>query len=1441
MDDRRHQETRQLAVVLREDYERNRTNTAKVKANILEAIAALHDSLPQPGPLSVEKDAAATAAAEAKPPRPGEVKKAPTPQWLLKVGLETLTQVDGATVLVAEGLDGISSALAALTAASAAAAESTASPDDDDDDDANAFFNGEDTTAATAANAASDAAPAAATAAADDDFNLAPAARTPAAPAPAPQTTTQAQAAAAQAAAAAGGVTIIDDATRRRVSEAVLSSLALPDAGQRTDKTQAALSLLARHADTLAYPPGFMDSALDFFRALLKCRVSNNKAVRTLAVPALDEFLRALSEALADNASAPAAAREAVLARLSEEVTLLLDNPKAKNKEITTAVRAMGKLVRAAVAIGSQAAADLDAMMEKLAKLMMADTFTHGGNDFDRRFEAMERQAVMLCTYTDLISLQPAGTPVQESMLDLLVDIVRWVWEHYHTAGDRMQLQLHAGLRELCRELYCRGGSTLLAGVMSRVTRPLMALTLRVAPPDPVDSALYRAPPEPLWPRYVSLWVHMLGGDGLAVPGAPAVEKAVIKRRKSNGGGGGSGKGNGKTPGGSAAGGGGQRRGSGGGGVGGGVDVRQRGRSLSIDSAVSDLSDSNGDGLFGAGAGAGGSEEGHATVVYDAFIDELIQLCQTLQLGVVPARQPSAEEADEAEEARGGNGNGNGNGNEDGNGVGGGGGSQEKRRDAADTEDALGAMREALALELGEGVAAANPGDMQTFLCLVDLACSVISAAPSAYIVRWLAPLTEHLAALSGAHPLLSGFYKLARAALSAADRAGAFVSLTDNNNGGGGDGRSVVVDVDSQGYGLTSSAAVAVRLGGGGGRGGRRGGSSSSSDAEAASATAAACRVFLRDVLAGVARLSDELQAAALQLLLAAPPGLLSLNELAAPLRDALNIGLHHTPLAEAALDALESWLRRQGADRTEVERLLPSMVLALRPYVDRWPSNNGDGGGGGRGGGGGSGGGGELGAGADGAGATYRASRVAARRAHAADLEEAVGEGGGDRMSTRIVRLLGAVGGAAHALVDGDSSSTSGSGGGGGSDGGGGGGDAAAALWDPKRRVSIDIMVGGGPGDGTVRLTVWLDSLLPRAASLALTSADRSSKVAAAEFLHAATLLMVGRNARRSAPKGGDYAREPTPFHLVYRRLFPVIIDLAVDPEPVTRQLFSALAYQLVRWFTRNQAREAAETVALLDAVTEGLAGPSTVASAAGGGGGGGGEGTSSWGGGGVGGRWSGGGGGGGGGAGPAAAQRRDLCAALAAECLRWSVKHLPAGSGGGSGGGGGGGVAVNVKSILRRLFAFQTHPEPSKRLGASVALQRCLTELRQYPSLMEAHALEILEVTLRSLRMAESDPPRAGAEEAGALLARAAVRACARHATALCRTPPAAGLSIHTTHLKHSLLLKPPASARPPSQALSSPPVSGDGLLKPRVCIYSSRARVDKRFDCRQTVRV
>jgi hypothetical protein len=311
--------------------------------------------------------------------------------------------------------------------------------------------------------------------------------------------------------------------------------------------------------------------------------------------------------------------------------------------------------------------------------------------------------------------------------------------------------------------------------------------------------------------------------------------------------------------------------------------------------------------------------------------------------------------------------------------------------------------------------------------------------------------------------------------------------------------------------------------------------------------------------------------------------------GELAAPLRDALRVGLHHPPLASAALDLLETRFsagahtaagaHRDEEERREVDGLLPSVVGALRPYVDRSVIS-------------------DLGSNSFGDGsndsksnegdptaqAMYRAKRIAARRAKAADEETARGEHGeGGGVDARVARLLGKMGGAAHALVDVKTP-----------EGKNAHDDSNESLWDPRAVVSLELSVGGGVNGSAVRLKLWLDAMLPRAAALALTSPDRASKVAAAEFLHAATLLMVGTNARAAAPKGGDYAREPTRFHHVYRRLFPVVIELAVDPEPVTRMLFSSLAYQLARWFTRNQAREAAETVALLDAITEGLADP-------------------------------------------------------------------------------------------------------------------------------------------------------------------------------------------------------------------------------------------------------
>ena len=135
--------------------------------------------------------------------------------------------------------------------------------------------------------------------------------------------------------------------------------------------------------------------------------------------------------------------------------------------------------------------------MEKLTKLMMVHDFVDGGNDFDRRFEAVERQCVMLSTYTDIISLQPPGTPVEESALDLLVDIVKFLWRALpHRGRQDAAAALGRDGRVLRRAPQARRGD-----VTSRICVEGHQVAGGAHPPrcpaDPIDSALFRAPPSP--------------------------------------------------------------------------------------------------------------------------------------------------------------------------------------------------------------------------------------------------------------------------------------------------------------------------------------------------------------------------------------------------------------------------------------------------------------------------------------------------------------------------------------------------------------------------------------------------------------------------------------------------------------------------------------------------------------------------------------------------------------------------------------------------------------------------------------------------------------------------------------------------------------------------------------------------------------------------------
>lgn len=76
-----------------------------------------------------------------------------------------------------------------------------------------------------------------------------------------------------------------------------------------------------------------------------------------------------------------------------------------------------------------------------------------------------------------------------------------------------------------------------------------------------------------------------------------------------------------------------------------------------------------------------------------------------------------------------------------------------------------------------------------------------------------------------------------------------------------------------------------------------------------------------------------------------------------------------------------------------------------------------------------------------------------------------------------------------------------------------------------------------------------------LPRLVQLATTSSDRQTKVAACELLHSLVLYMLGRGAQQ--PGGANKSEEKQPMDALYRKLFPVVMQLACDVEQVLRNM--------------------------------------------------------------------------------------------------------------------------------------------------------------------------------------------------------------------------------------------------------------------------------------------
>ena len=995
----------------------------------------------------------------------------------------------------------------------------------------------------------------------------------------------------------------ISTSSRKALSKILLKALEPPSYGQRSEVPKSAMKVVECVGAILKKE--FIEFAPEIFEKLLELRVCSNKDLTRNAMVSLDAFLITLRDALMDNTLFEESKRIETMKSMMGKVKELLETKYDKNsnpRKITVAVRALGKLAKPAFYMSSdELAMDLDELMEQLARFTLEEKFAAGGNAFEKRFESMERQVALLIAYTDVLELQQT---VDEATLDMVASILRWIFEHYSTEVDTRKRVVHDAIVNLFQTLYERGGA--LRSLFSRCGQALVLLTLRVGPPDPIDRLLVDAPPIQLWPRYVDLWVRLLGGDEKYERFKP---NRASKRRISSS----------------------------------GSDTKRR--SQSIDSAVATehLSE-NSMNVHGMDIDVVIDQQtqiaqGAASATYDCFMEHILLICNTLELGVRESTviKPGASLGDEAQE-----------------------------KEAKIPEDLVDKNIEAnalIALNLEGNLEAKNPGDVQTFLGLVDFFRKVIDESPSRHMCAWIGQLGDELMLLATKNTALSGFYKLIQSSLHAAERSGYFRSARLDENV-----QKITKDYETH-QNASNDEEQAARLD-----------------------VARSFQNFLHEVLAESSGKTGELRAASLSLLLEAPEGLLSLKDLVQPLCSMLELGLQHSPMAETGLRVLETWLTNR---REELLPALPECVRSLRPYLDRGDGLSEDS---------------EI--DRNEAMAMFdidentRSGSIAEWRFEKRMEKQALEQRSNSEekiLLMRILRLLGSLGSYSHFLVNSleedERSSTDQN-------------RDSSILWDSTMRISIDLPLYASEA------TLWLDSCLPRIAQLAKFSRDRATKVAACEALHAMTLLMVGRNARR--PDSTDDKSGITPFHLVYRSLFPVILDLAADFEPVTSTLFRKLAFQLTRWFTKNQVREAAETMALLDAITLGVADA----------------------------RFG---------------VKRDLCAALAAEALKWSIKQMADVQN-----------AVNVKSILRRIYSLMSHPDSNRRLGASSAALRCLelfeTQDGSATEILKNHILEMLEVTLRSFRLASFTQSKDAAEDATARLSRLVVRVCKRHARLL-----------------------------------------------------------------------
>uniref|UniRef100_A0A3Q2CEF8 DNA-dependent protein kinase catalytic subunit n=1 Tax=Cyprinodon variegatus TaxID=28743 RepID=A0A3Q2CEF8_CYPVA len=402
----------------------------------------------------------------------------------------------------------------------------------------------------------------------------------------------------------------------------------------------------------------------------------------------------------------------------------------------------------------------------------------------------------------------------------------------------------------------------------------------------------------------------------------------------------------------------------------------------------------------------------------------------------------------------------------------------------------------------------------------------------------------------------------------------------------------------------------------------------------------------FGKEVCVRMKQYKDELLASCLTFVLSLHHDIIALDMKAycSALETALRLGLSHVPLANAALDALEDWSSHLPLETMQpcYAGILPLLDGYLKTDKDEsnWEvmstlSSKHERG-------------------------YNRVLRRLLKKSNQLSMEEAPLV----LLRLRVVKLLGHLGGKLNRnLVTVSSEEMM----------------KKFVAWDSEKRLSFAVPFTD------MKPVIFLDPFLPRISELALSTSDRQTKVAACELLHCLVVYMVGKSAQMV-----EGENSLPPMYKLHKKLFPVLLRLACDVDQVTRQLFEPLVMQLIHWFTNNKKFESQDTVAVLEAILDGVIDPTD-------------------------------------------STLRDFCGRCIEEFVKWSIKQTTPKQQEKS--------PSNMKSLFKRIYSLALHPNGFKRLGAALAFNSIYRQFEE-SSLVEQFVFEVLVIFVESLALAHSD---------------------------------------------------------------------------------------------------